>query len=153
MVKNLKIEKIKVTRGKKVNLGNYESESYELSMEVALEDQDEAHDVINGLKNIIDQKLINWENTIKQAAKSTTLTTEIKTADALIQKNDKPEKNSVDKVPQEQPSQDGQAKEQFICPKCKEPMVKKENKEYFLCSKHWGYPDMIEKGEVRDKQF
>ena len=39
----------------------------------------------------------------------------------------------------------------FICPECKENMQKKEGKEYFLCKKHWGYPTMIEKGEVRER--
>lgn len=149
----MKIEKIKVTRGKKVNLGNYESENYELSMEVRLEDQDEAHDVINGLKNVMDQKLINWENTLKQSStEPMALKTEIKTADTLIQENDLSKIIPVDKTPQKEDTKEIQ-EQQFICPKCKEPMVKKENKEYYLCSKHWGYPDMIEKGEVRDKQF
>ncbi|OLS20706.1 MAG: hypothetical protein HeimC3_39720 [Candidatus Heimdallarchaeota archaeon LC_3] len=40
---------------------------------------------------------------------------------------------------------------EFICPECKEKMQKKEGKEYYMCKKHWGYPDMIEKGEVRER--
>jgi hypothetical protein len=32
-------------------------------------------------------------------------------------------------------------------------MLQKEGKEYYMCGKHWGYPDMILKGEVRDKKF
>ncbi|KKM06829.1 hypothetical protein LCGC14_1740140, partial [marine sediment metagenome] len=33
----------------------------------------------------------------------------------------------------------------LCCPECKEKMQKKEGKEYYMCKKHWGYPDMIEK--------
>ena len=150
----MKIEKITVTRGKKVNLGNYETENYEISMEVELEDQDDAHDIINGLKNILDQKLLNWENTLKLVSESANneIKTEIKTAKSLIDEAEIEEINKKQILP-EISSVDSKSEKQYICPKCNEPMHKKENKEYYLCSKHWGYPDMIEKGEVREKQF
>ena len=147
----MKIEKVSVSRGKKVNLGNYETENYEISMQVELEAEDDVHDIINGLKNIIDQKLENWEITLKQSAgliKNVDLTTDIKTADTLIKESE----SANIEIPSESQNSDPVEKK-YICPKCKEPMHKKENKDYYLCSKHWGYPDMIEKGEVREKQF
>jgi tRNA(Ile2) C34 agmatinyltransferase TiaS len=52
-------------------------------------------------------------------------------------------------VLEEQPKEE----KDFICPECKEKMQKKEGKEYYKCKKHWGYPAMIEKGEVREKNY
>lgn len=40
----------------------------------------------------------------------------------------------------------------MICPKCKESMIPNPGKDYLLCSKHWGYPDMIEKGMVKARK-
>ena len=41
----------------------------------------------------------------------------------------------------------------LVCPQCGEDMFQKEGKDYYVDSKHWGYPDMIRKGQVKDKRF
>ena len=151
----MNIDKITVTRGKKVNLGNYETENYEISMSVELESQDEPHDVINGIKTILDKKLSVWENSLKNPSikKPSEQITEIKTADQLIEYTDEVVNEYKDQEIHSQDLEFSSDTKSFVCPKCKEPMVQKEGKSYYLCSKHWGYPDMILKGEVREKQF
>lgn len=154
----MKIEKISITRGKKVNLGNYETELFEITMEVQLDtSKDEPHDVINGIKKILDQKLIAWEQSIKNTKQNTHSTenelTSITTADKLINEPEIEPKNTSNETIKPLDSNKEPASSQFICPKCKEPMKKKEGKDYYLCSSHWGYPDMIKKGEVREKNF
>ena len=45
------------------------------------------------------------------------------------------------------------SEKQLICPECDEPMYKQKDKDYYLCEFHYGYPDMIERGEVRKRRF
>ena len=41
----------------------------------------------------------------------------------------------------------------MTCPVCGEQMFQKEGKDYYLDSKHWDYPNMIQKGQIKDKRF
>lgn len=142
----MKIDRINVKRGKKLNLGNYESTSLELGMEVLLE-EDDPHDTINGLYRILNQHLDAWERTEK-GTNALDQQPVVETADTIRQPVEiiqKPTSSSIAK--------ENNKSKDLICPKCHEIMVQKDGKDYYVCKNHWGYPDMIENGEVRDKRF
>ena len=127
----MQIKKTTVGISRKLNLGNYETKDFYLTAEAELEDGETLTDVNNTLKKALEHQLDNWEMDTKGVVPTIT------TADVLVKQ----------KVPESLPQQF----EQLICPQCQEPMQKKEGKDYYLCNKHWGYPAMIKKGEVRDR--
>ena len=43
--------------------------------------------------------------------------------------------------------------EVLVCPECNEPMHQKQGKEYYLCTKHWGYPNQVVRGIVKERKF
>ena len=127
----MQIKKTTVGISRKLNLGNYETKDFYLTAEAELESGETLVDVNNSLKKTLELQLDNWEMEMKG------ITPTIVTADVLAKQQ-----------PQEIVSQQT---ETLICPVCKELMQKKEGKDYYLCKKHWGYPAMIKKGQVRDR--
>jgi hypothetical protein len=121
------LKKVTVGINRKVNLGNYETKDYYLSAEVDVEEGENLKTVSEELKSSIEALVDAWEAELK-GEEST-----LKPATELVKKEE--------------------LEEGFICPKDNEEMKKAEGKEYYLCSKHWGYPDMIRKGEVRERKF
>lgn len=132
---NLQLDKITVNIVKKINLGNFETKDYHLSAEVKVEESETLKSVAGKIRNTIESILDEWEAELKGTNVSVS-----KSAENLVKQS----QNSQNKT---------ELFENFICPECKELMTRKEGKEYFMCNKHWGYPDMIKKGEVRQKKF
>ncbi|OLS24221.1 MAG: hypothetical protein HeimC3_21200 [Candidatus Heimdallarchaeota archaeon LC_3] len=126
----MQIKKITVGISRKINLGNYETKDFQLIVEVELEEGENLLDVSNKLRQSLEHQLEVWEMETKG------ITPKITNATILPPK-------VVDEAIIQQ--------KEFICPECKEKMQKKEGKEYYMCKKHWGYPIMIEKGEVRER--
>jgi ssDNA-binding Zn-finger/Zn-ribbon topoisomerase 1 len=131
----MELEKISVKIVKKINLGNFETKDYHLSAEVKVEDGETLKSVAGTIKQAIESILDEWEAELKGTDVSI-----LKSAENLV-KQSKAKQNETELF------------ETFTCPECKEIMKKKEGKEYYICNKHWGYPDMIKKGEVRQKKF
>lgn len=148
----MKISKVTVQRGKTITLDRDDSENFEIQMEAVIEEKDDPQDIIQGLKSILDRHLLAWEQKIRgdEYVPEEANVVTIKTADEMI------EPEPVEKV-KPKVSQISEPEEQkigqLICPICNEVMVKKEGKDYYLCSKHWGYPDMIKAGNVKVKRF
>ena len=152
----MKITKVMVVRGRKLHLENYDTENFEIQIESAIEDNDDPQEVIQGLKNILERHLDSWEQQKREHLSSMEKTQQvsIKTAEELVSED----ANIRENIPaqtevREETKNDEQDQTPLICPKCNEIMVKKEGKDYYLCSKHWGYPDMIKKGQVREKRY
>lgn len=152
----MKISKVTVLRGKKINLETDDAENFEIQMEALLDEQDDPQDIVQGLKSILDRHLLAWEQKIRgklnlkddQSPVTFTTAEELVTGSIQLEneKKDAIEQKLDNKKPEEEVLN-------LICPKCNEKMVKKEGKDYYLCSKHWGYPDMIKAGQVREKRF
>ncbi|OLS19083.1 MAG: hypothetical protein HeimC3_47560, partial [Candidatus Heimdallarchaeota archaeon LC_3] len=125
----------KVTVGitRKINLGNYETKDFQLTAEVELEEGESLYDVSNKVRQTLEHQLEGWEMETKG------ITPKINNASELL----------PPKIVEETTTKQSE----FVCPECKEKMQKKEGKEYYMCKKHWGYPDMIEKGEVREREI
>jgi hypothetical protein len=152
----MKINHVTVTRGKRVKLLNDESEKYEISMGAIIEDKDDPQVILQGLKTILDKHISSWEKNILEKETNEDIYTDviIKTADELISEDSTNIINKNDPDIEEKENENSfDINLTLICPKCNELMVKKEGKDYFLCSKHWGYPDMIKSGQVREKRF
>lgn len=152
----MKISRIVVTRGRKLHLENYDVENYEIKMESVVEERDDPQDIIQGLKTLLDRHLDSWEKSLKEinSSEENSAPPIIKTAADLVSDDSKSEilSNSVNMSEKDSKKQ-LQEEQQLICPKCNEVMTKKDGKDYYLCSKHWGYPDMIKNGQVRDKKY
>ncbi len=46
-----------------------------------------------------------------------------------------------------------ESKDTYKCPVCNETMYKKEGKGYYMCNNHYGYPEYIKKGIVKDRKW
>lgn len=152
----MKITKVTVQRGKKIFLGsNQNMESYDIQMEAQVEEKDDPQELVHALRSILDKHLASWEYTLKEGKNidNTASKVKITTANDLIS-NDIPIIEEQEKI-QDSAKLENQDLDNgpLICPKCNEVMQKKEGKDYYLCSKHWGYPDMIKGGQVREKRF
>ena len=126
----MKIEKIAISHGATINIEHFESKRVDIEMVAMIEKGDDYKKEYDQLKEEIMQKVNTWEQEIRSKVCN--------------------EEKKLDTSKIETGGQDGK---KFICPKCGEEMIKKEGKDYYLCSKHWGYPDMIKEGTVRDKKF
>ena len=152
----MKISKVLVQRGKRIKLENEDIENFEIQMDAEIEEKDDPQDIIQGLKAILDRHLLAWEQKVRGNDFLSEKTNEItiKTADELVTniiESEQKRPNTTEIETEKKLTEQEQA--QLICPKCNEIMVKKEGKDYYLCSKHWGYPDMIKAGQVREKRF
>ena len=130
----MKIEKIAISHGLTINIEHFESERADVEM-VGILDKGDNHDKeYDRLKEIVNEKLKIWEQEIR----------ELRSNQEIVIEN-------TNKINVETKAQT--TNEKFNCPKCGEEMLKKEGKEYYHCSKHWGYPDMIKEGKIRDKKY
>ncbi|OLS19201.1 MAG: hypothetical protein HeimC3_46870 [Candidatus Heimdallarchaeota archaeon LC_3] len=127
----MQIKKVAVGISRKINLGNYETKDFQITAEAELEEGESLFDASNKVRQSIEHQLEGWEMETKG------ITPKITNAEELL----------TLKIVDETVTQQSE----FVCPECKEKMQKKEGKEYYVCQKHWGYPDMIEKGEVRER--
>ena len=106
---------------------------------VFLEEGETFDQVTESVKHQLEEKISEWEKAIKVSDSKEVKKPTIRQSSVFAISDDTTTPPEVT--------------EPLICPKCNEQMVKKEGKDYYLCSKHWGYPDMILKGEVKDKRF
>ncbi|OLS21269.1 MAG: hypothetical protein HeimC3_36490 [Candidatus Heimdallarchaeota archaeon LC_3] len=127
----MQIKKVTVGISRKINLGNYETKDFQITAEVELEEGENLFDVSNKVRQSIEHQLEGWEMDTKG------ITPKIANAAELL--HPKVVEETITK------------QSEYVCPLCKDTMQKKEGKEYYMCKKHWGYPDMIEKGEVRER--
>lgn len=174
----MKVDKVRVSRGRKLNKGNYESENFEVALEATLGEADDPRETINSLERVLSQHLNAWERQQRgeDLAEPEHPPTQVFTADQLVQSNEgwRDEQPPAERAttappttdqlrnthtpsppPPEQTREDTDAGEEepLVCPKCNEVMTQRSGKGYYMCSNHWGYPDMIRKGVVKDKRF
>ena len=152
----MKITKVTVQRGKKVILDEKEEETFDVQMEALVEEQDDPQEMIHALRTILDKHLETWEYELtgKNFLDKQTEKVVIKTASDLIAKEVNSDfTNKEQRVTVVNKDMEEENVGLLICPKCNEEMKKKEGKDYYLCSKHWGYPDMIKSGKVMEKRF
>ena len=138
----MKIDKINVQISKKIYLGNYESKHYNLGAEVSITEGESFLKAADIIKEKLEEKLLQWE----KQQKSTT-------SQPIIKANEGKERSVTPQITKPLTVTKNYSPKTYICPECGEQMYKKEGKEYYLCSNHWGYPSMIEKGQVRPKKF
>lgn len=163
---NMKVQALQINLGRKI-LHDQNEHSIEIGLQVDLEPEEDSESVYYSVKSSLEGQLDTWEHEIRTNERPSILTlTEMggETMPPLVTASDmKPKATRTRKTPQRtqyQPEQVGKQEqeivgqqESYICPVCGEQMLPKEGKEYFLCGKHWGYPDMIKKGNVRDRKF
>ena len=134
----MKVQKVKIGIGRSINKKNNEMENINVEMEAQLENED-PHDVFQTLKLVLSKQIDAWES-------------EWRPVESAIEKKPPPTIEG-DSAPLESVALEAPAVEQLVCPICKETMKPVEGKGYYLCSKHYGYPDKIKKGEVRDRKY
>ena len=165
----MKIQSINVNLGRKV-FHDQNEHSIEIGLQVELEPEEDSESVYYSLKNTLEGQLDTWEHEIRTiekpillpemsvtATQASTPTPTLVTASEIKPKITKVKKEPVKKedtqvkVQEQESVQENQG--EYICPACGEKMLPKDGKDYFLCSKHWAYPDMIKKGIVKDRKF
>lgn len=161
----MKVQSINVNIGRKiVHEGN--DHSIEIGLQVTLDPEEDPESVYYSVKSSLEGQLDTWEHEIRTNDRpmiipemTVTETPPLITASEIkpkISKKTQSTKVTVQalkiKEPEYKPENDSN-KADYICPTCGEQMVPKEGKDYYLCSKHWGYPDMILKGMVKDRKF
>ncbi|MHA1984554.1 MAG: hypothetical protein ACW967_09385 [Candidatus Hodarchaeales archaeon] len=115
----MKIEKVKISLGRKVSHLSEDMNSIDLTLEAKLGETDDPLEIFLELKEKIQKELEKWEE-------------ELKSKQFPLQK---------------------EKSEDLLCPTCNEVMKAVSGKNYFLCSKHYGYPEQIKKGEVKERKF
>lgn len=161
----MKVQTLQINLGRKI-VHDQNEHSIEIGLEVDLEPDEDSEAVYYSVKNSLEGQIDTWEHEIRTNERPSILTiTEIggETMPPLVTASDMTPKatrtrktppKAQYKVEQEEIIQEQEEKqESYICPVCGEQMLPKEGKEYYLCGKHWGYPDMIKKGNVRDRKF
>lgn len=138
----MKVLKMNLTIGETVNLGNYSSKRIEYGFEVELENDDQPDAIYYDLKKDIELKLIEFKNEL-ETTKTVESITDHKEISSYIPKTNLVAQKTSNTV----------LSNDMKCPECKELMLPKSGKDYLLCSKHWGYPDMIEKGVVKVRAY
>lgn len=160
----MKVQSINVNVGRKI-LHDQNEHSIEIGLQVDLEPDEDQESVYYSLKNTLEGQLDTWEHEVRTNQQPRVITIpemDVNDAPPLVTASDMkpkitkprkeiPKEKSVQKEVQEE--QEQVANEVFICPTCGEQMQPKEGKDYFLCTKHWGYPDMIKKGMVKERKF
>ena len=158
------VQSIKVNAGRKVAQDQNEN-SLEIGLQVNIEPDEDFESVYQSLKNALEGQLDTWEFEIKTNERPSVITIPemneatappLVTASEMKPKLAKVKKENKKITRQEQNNQEEMKQtkqDEYICPTCGEKMMPKEGKDYFLCSKHWGYPDMINKGQVRERKF
>ncbi len=160
----MKVQSINVNVGRKI-LHDQNEHSMEIGLQVNIEPDEDSESVYYSLKNTLEGQLDDWEHEVRSNQEPRLITIpemEINEAPPLVTasdmnpkilkaKKEPPNEKKIQKEIQEPTEQTN--KEDFICPSCGEQMQPKEGKDYYLCTKHWGYPDMIKKGLVKERKF
>jgi uncharacterized C2H2 Zn-finger protein len=140
----MRFQKVVVDLSRSIDLTDGRIESISLSYTVLIDDENEdPQEVYSSVYRLINLQLNSWERELRQEIqKNLFLASEpppITTAASMIQINNKdPKSDLINKDPE------------VLCPECGEKMFQKDGKSYFTCvNKHWGYLEMIKKGEVR----
>ena len=164
----MKVQSISVNLGRKI-LHETNEHSIEIALQVNLEPDEDTESVYYSVKNSLEGQLDTWEHEIRTNDKpniitipelTTTLSPPLVSASEIKPKTSRAKgtqaRNSNPPRKELEPEGDEEEQEKqdsYICPVCGEQMLPKDGKDYYLCSKHWGYPDMIKKGSVRDRKF
>lgn len=141
----MSIKKINILFGETVNLGNYNSKRMELGLEIDITDKEgqfEDHYVL--AKELIESKLLQWKKDLTNGSESSRINFSKKNYSNSGKYHAKPKIDTYSKLQT--------TEHELICPECQEYMVQKPGKQYFTCSKHWAYPDMVAKGIVKEKK-
>jgi uncharacterized C2H2 Zn-finger protein len=140
----MRFQKVSVDLSRTITLTDGKIESISLSYTVLIDEESEdPQEVYSSVYRLINLQINSWEREIRQEIqKNLFLTSEpppITTAASMIQTNHRdPKSDIINKDPE------------VLCPECGEKMFQKDGKSYFTCiNKHWGYLEMIKKGEVR----
>ena len=140
----MEYKQLNVSSTRTVQLSDGRTESHTISYIITLTESDEdPQEAYGSVYRTINLQLNAWEKEIRETIDHQVhLSKEvpfIKTAASLLSSSDENEAEKEFK----------QVKT-VICPKCKEIMIQKDGKQYYTCPQgHWGYLEMIKKGEVR----
>ena len=126
-MKNLRVT---VSSSKKIKIG---SDMFVISSEAEIANGEDLYVVSMAVKNSLNQKI---EKLTKDRKEKNPLET-------ISISNNVETKTKQEKTPEKE----------LMCPECDEPMYKQKDKDYYLCEFHYGYPDMIKRGEVRKRRF
>lgn len=136
----MRFQNLNISLSRSIDLSDGRTESITLKYEVKIdENEDNPQEVYSSLYRLINLQLNSWERELRnETQKKLFLTSEpppITTAASMLNNI---KKNTSD------------SNQEIKCPKCNEIMFQKDGKTYFTCpSGHWGYLEMIKKGEVR----
>ena len=163
----MKIQSINVNVGRKI-LHDQNEHSIEIGLQDDLEPEEDSESVYYSVKNMLEGQLDSWEHEMRSTQQPRLITipeigasdapplitaTEIKPKAIKAKKEYKKEPYTQKHEPEPVKTQEEENLEGYICPNCGEEMKPKEGKDYYLCTKHWGYPDMIKKGIVKERKF
>ncbi len=167
----MKVQSISVNLGRKI-LHETNEHSIEIALQVDLEPDEDTESVYYSVKNSLEGQLDTWEHEIRANDKPNIISipemttiqssatapplihaSEMNPKASKISKKQKQNSYQSRKEPEEEEEVEQEKQRSYICPICGDQMLPKDGKEYYLCSKHWGYPDMIKKGNVRDRKF
>lgn len=142
----MKIKELNLSVTRFVKLSDDFSEKITLEYKTEINsEQEDPTEVFGNISKLIDQQLNAWERELRKKTDR----------EMVFSKTPPPVTSAADLIqPAVATQQTPKSKEEvLICPICKVPMHKKEGKNYYLCEKHYGYPDMIKRGEVRERKF
>jgi NADH pyrophosphatase NudC (nudix superfamily) len=157
------IEKIEVNLGRRFHQNDREH-NLDISLQVSLEPDENSESVYYSLKNTLEGQLDAWEHQIKHSNQEPLLTVPEVTytipAPPFVTASEIKPKLQKSRNFTQTPAQEKQLLEEgeinqgvYVCPTCGEQMFPKDGKDYYLCTKHWAYPDMIKKGLVKERKF
>ena len=99
----MEFKSIRVRRGKKVNIGDGESEELDLSVEAELGEFDDVRDAINDLNRFLTDQIESWEREVRNGGSrggqllpdtTSTETPRVLTADTMLSELEVPQKSS-----------------------------------------------------------
>lgn len=159
----MKIQSLAINVGRKVLIDQNEHK-LEIGLEADLESDEDFESVYYSVRSTLEGHLENWEHEIRTNQRPTILTLPdgpaeiappLVTASEMRPKGTRQKKEQQKNYTKPEKEEEIIEEEQseYICPSCGEKMMQKDGKEYYLCTSHWGYPDMIKKGIVKDRKF
>lgn len=162
----MKVTTINVNVGRKI-LHDQNEHSIEIGLQVEVEPEEDTESVYYSVKNTLEGQLDTWEHEVRTIEQPSVIAIPEMTVEAsppLVTasdmkpmgkrtKKERPKVQYTQKQEEEEEIEQQEKQEEFVCPICGEQMMPKEGKDYYLCTKHWGYPDMIKKGNVRERKY
>jgi hypothetical protein len=168
------VDNLKISVGRTINLGNSEVRSLEIGMTITLKEGENIEQHYHSLRNSLEKQLDSWEHETRlkcsgasfeeiispppliPATESLSRSNNPSTISQVVTHAPEPvfkSKYKEETIINPEKSVHSVKKENLICPVCKEPMFQKKGKEYYLCTKHWGYPNQIARGIVKERKF